>query len=180
MGTAETANRRRLKTIATVLALSALLFVSHPSLSQADDETGPIFVKVFAGMSANSRREFDRQVRSNLKNKVAIEDTSVIPCETGAYYGLGVIVSAPGKQFFSFDTTAIWRDLDNYNEPRRYHKEHSLRKKAYGTRRFFYQIRSNSVDHDMIFVMHIGQQVYLRHKFEIRGCNIGAEPEGSG
>lgn len=169
-------NRKQpaVSTMAVFLAACLSCF-AQPELSYADDETGPIFVKVYAGVAANSYREFERKVRKNMKDKVSIEDSTVIPCKVGSYYGLGVIISAPGKQFFSFETTAIWRDLNNYDEPRRYNRTYSLRKSEYGTRRFFYEVRANSVDHDMTFIMHIGQQVFARHKFQIRGCGGAAE-----
>ena len=150
-----------------------LMSLAAPPVA-AEDETGPLFVKVFAGKSANSYREFKRAVRKNLKAKKAIEDVTTIACDIGKYYGLGVIVTAPGKQFLNFESTATWRDLDDYEKPRRFHREYSLRKPDFGTQRFFYEVRADSVDHDMIFVIHIGQQVYLRHKFEIRGCDQGA------
>ncbi len=146
----------------------AMLFLALPSV--ADDARSPLFIKVFAGESLTSRRDFNKAVRRNLKAKAEIPDSSIIPCEAGKYYGLGVIVSAPGKQFLSFETTAIWRDLDNYDKPRRSAREHTLKKDEYGTRRFFFKIRNKSVDHDMTFIAHIGKQVYLRHKFHIRGC----------
>lgn len=161
------------------LSLSLLLLALGLSLTTvpaaAEEETGPLFVKVFAGMSLNSRRDFNKVVRKNLKTKKQIEDVTVIPCDVGDYYGLGVIVSAPGKQFLSFQSTVIWRDLENYDVPRRSSREHTLRKNEYGTRRFFFEIRANAVDHDMTMILHINEQVFLRHKFEIRGCPKSAE-----
>ena len=157
-----------IRTLVSTLVMSLALSFGAKA---ATEEQGPLFVKVFAGQSLNSRREFNTAVRKNLKAKIAIPDGTIIPCEIGKYYGLGVIVTAPGKQTFSFETTAIWRDLDDYDAPRRSQRDHTLRKNDFGTQRFFFKIRSGSVDHDMTFVAHIGNQVYLRHKFHIRGCD---------
>lgn len=155
--------------LSTLLAVT-LLMATHYAAAAGEDETGPVFVKVFAGESPASWNRFRKLVRRNLKRKETLPDTTEIPCEIGKYYALGVIASDPGKHFLSFETTAIFRDLDNYNAARRSHREHTLTRDEYGTRRFSFKIRSGSVDHDMTLVVHIGKQVYVRHKFEIRGC----------
>ncbi len=148
--------------------LATLVFVFATRISA--EEAGPLFVKVYAGPALNTAREFHKAVQHNLKKKVDIPDETLVACEPGNRYGLGVIVSAPGKQTFSFETTAIWRDSDPDKPPRRSSREHTLRKNQYGTRRFFFTIRENGVDHDMTFIAHVGKQVFLRHKFLIRGC----------
>lgn len=134
------------------------------------DDSGPLFVKVYAGKGFRKLRDFDRAVSRNLKKRAEIPDATQIDCEPGERYGLGVIVSVPGKQFVAFETTAIWRDLDDYDAPRRSHREHALNKKEFGTRRFFFKMRDGDRDHDMTFVIHDGNRVFLRHRFLIRGC----------
>lgn len=156
-------------------SMFALMLTFTATSAHAREEAAPLFVKVFAGKSLSSRRDFSKAVRRNLKSKTEIENVTVIPCDVGDYYGLGVVVSAPGKQYMNFETTAIWRDLDNYDVPRRSNRAHSLRKTEFGTRRFFFEIRAGSVDHDMTFIIHDGGTVYLRHKFEIRGCDAATQ-----
>lgn len=153
-----------------VAVAAALLFLSPWAGSSDEDATGPVFVKVYAGKSPPSWNQFRKLVRRNLKRKEVLPDSTEIPCEIGKYYALGVIASDPGKHFLSFETTAIFRDLNNYDAPRRSHREHTLTREEFGTRRFAFKIRQGSVDHDMTLVVHIDNQVYVRHKFEIRGC----------
>jgi len=159
------------------LLLCAVLMLSVTHAQQNDASDQPLFVKVFAGISPSSWGDFRRQVRKNLKRKEALPESTKIPCETGRYYALGAIASHPGRQMLSFETTAIFRDLDNYEAPRTSHREYTLRKEEFGTRRFSFKIRKDAVDHDMTLVVHIGKTVYLRHKFEIRGCQAGAEDD---
>lgn len=156
------------------LVATLLLVLADFGLA-AEPESGPIFVKVFAGESPASWNKFRRIVRRNLKRKEVLPDVTNLPCEYGKYYALGVLASDPGKHFLSFETTAIFRDLNNYDAPRRSHREHTLTREEFGTRRLAFKIRSGSVDYDMTLVVHIGKQVYLRHKFQIRGCPAGEE-----
>ncbi len=165
--------RAKIPAVIKGIRLSLLTLVAcliWPPAAYSDDAQEPLFVKVFAGESLSSVRLFNKAVSRNLKNKVLIPDETTIHCKAGQRYGLGVIVSAPGKQTFSFETTAIWRDLNTESPPRTSTREHTLRKNQYGTRRFFFTVRDDSVEHDMTFVAHIGQRVFLRHKFLIRGC----------
>ncbi len=158
-----------------LLLIGALISLTFAVSAEGDLEEGPLFVKVFAGLSPTSWGSFRRAVTKNLKSKAAIPDSSEIPCDVGRWYALGVIASQPGRQMLFFETTAIFRDLDNYDTPRRSHREHTLNKKEYGTRRFSFKIREGSVDHDTTIVVHIGKKVYLRHKFQIRGCSDNEE-----
>lgn len=157
---------------ALLVVASLLLAVSHAEQQDADDE--PVFVKVFAGLSPASWGDFRRSVRKNLKRKEALPDSTEIPCEPGRYYALGAIATHPRRQMLFFETTAIFRDLNNYDAPRKSHREHTLKKEEFGTRRFSFKIRNDAVDHDMTLVVHIGNTVYLRHKFLIRGCETGS------
>lgn len=153
------------------ICLTAAFLLAGPlTASTEESASGPLFVKVFAGESPATWNQFRKIVRRNLKRKEALPDRTEIPCEVGKYYALGVVASDPGKHFLSFETTAIFRDLNNYDAPRRSHREHTLTRDEFGTRRFAFKIRQDSIDYDMTLVVHIGNQVYLRHKFEIRGC----------
>lgn len=157
-----------------LFVLFALLALAGSIAAEDDPGSEPLFVKVFAGVSPSSWNKFLRTVGKNLKRKEPIPDSTEISCKPGTYYALGAIVTQPGRQMLFFETTAIFRDLNNYEAARTSQREHTLRKEEFGTRRFSFKIREDAVDHDMTLIVHIDNTIYLRHKFLIRGCKPGA------
>ncbi len=158
--------------VPNILQLALLTILLGSAQVFGADPEPPVFVKVFAGVSPASWGDFRREVRRNLKRKATIPERTEIACEVGRWYALGVIATQPGVQMMFFETTAIFRDLDNYDVPRHSHREHTLKKEQFGTRRFAFKIREGAVDHDATVVVHVGKQVYVRHTFEIRGCSV--------
>jgi hypothetical protein len=115
------------------------------------------------------------KARSNIDDGVVLPDKTPIASESGVQFGVGYYVRPQHTNFVSFDLTWLYPHLKQYKGAD-HHTEPVVHRKTpsdqWPLKLHVWDLTSEDlIDGDLVLSLHNEEHLFLRHIFEIRGCN---------
>ncbi len=120
--------------------------------------------------------EVGRQASRNAYNNVVLKNTTNLVCERGMQFGVGFYIKPQHSNFVSFDRVWYYPHLEGIRGSDRETKSVVHRKsprERYGLRFLVLRLKDEDlIDGSITLLLQNDEHVFLRHTFEIRGCDL--------
>ena len=136
--------------------------------------------KAYSG-KITSNQQAGRELRRNTRKGIVVSDISTIQCKRKTRFGIGYHVIFESASPANFELTWHYPHLQEEKGKSSHTRKQTVRRPDVSDNAVEWALwtldKDELRDGDIVLVLRRGDEVYLHHVFQIRGCDKPEEPE---